>query len=92
MIIGIALIGFGLSGTFSLALSFLGLRARNARQASQLSGMAQSLGYIFAAVGPMLIGYIYDFSEKWTVPIITLIIIVLLTAFFGYRAGQDRYV
>lgn len=92
IIIGIALIGFGLSGTFSLALSFLGLRVRNARQASQLSGMSQSLGYIFAAVGPMLIGYIYDFSEKWTVPIITLIIIVLLTAFFGYRAGQDRYV
>jgi len=92
MVIGIAFIGLGLSGTFSLALALFGLRARNARKASQLSGMAQSLGYIFAAVGPMLIGYIYDFSEKWTIPILTVIIIGLLTAFFGYRAGQDRYV
>lgn len=92
MVISSILIGITLSGSFALALTFLGMRARNARQAAELSGMAQSLGYVLAAVGPMFIGYLYDITHGWTVPLITLIIVVFLVMSFGMGAGRNKYV
>lgn len=92
IIISIVFFGLGLGGTFSLALAFIGMRAKDAKQSAQLSGMAQSIGYIFAAVGPILIGSLFDMTNMWTVPIVTIIIVGILTAFFGSRAGENRYV
>ena len=92
LITSIILIGIALGGYFPLALSYIGLRARNARQAAELSGMAQSIGYILAAVGPMFIGYLYDLAHDWTVPLMTLIIISLVVMLFGMSSGRDQYV
>src|SRR5690625_1623045 len=55
-VISITLIGITLGGSFALALTFLGIRARNAQHAAELSGMAQSIGYSLAAIGPVCIG------------------------------------
>ncbi|MEC5422895.1 MFS transporter [Virgibacillus sp. C22-A2] len=92
MVFSTILIGITLSGTFALALTFLGLRARNARQAGELSGMAQSLGYILAATGPIFIGYLYDLTHIWTVPLLTMMGVAILVTLFGMSAGRDRYV
>ncbi|SFA87508.1 MFS transporter, CP family, cyanate transporter [Lentibacillus halodurans] len=92
MVISSILIGITLSGTFALALALLGMRARNARHAAELSGMAQSLGYTLAAVGPMFIGYLYDLTDFWTIPLMTLIGVAILVMTFGMGAGRDRYV
>ncbi|QGQ48661.1 MFS transporter [Metabacillus sediminilitoris] len=92
LIASIMLIGFALGGNFPLALSYLGLRTKNAKQAAELSGMAQSIGYILAAVGPMFIGYLYDIAHIWTVPLITLIIISAVMTVFGMSAGRDRFI
>ncbi|MDV2887721.1 MFS transporter, partial [Alkalihalophilus pseudofirmus] len=66
-----------------MALSYIGLRSRNAKQAAELSGMAQSTGYILAAIGPLFIGYLFDKTQVWTVPLITLIIISGIVMLFG---------
>ncbi len=92
LLISTTLIGIPLGGCFALALTFLALRARHAKHAAYLSGMAQSIGYLIAAAGPILIGYLYDLTHEWTYPLLTLIIITVLVMFFGVRAGQDRYV
>lgn len=92
IVIAIGLVGFSSGGMFSLALAFLGMRAKNAADASRLSGMAQSLGYIFAAFGPTLIGFLFDFAKTWNVPILALILVSILTAFFASRSGQNRFV
>jgi len=92
LIASIILIGIGLGGTFPLALSYIGLRARNAGQAAELSGMAQSTGYILAAAGPMFIGYLFDYTHLWTIPLITLIIISVVVMLFGMLSGRDQYV
>jgi len=92
MIISIILIGIALSGNFALALALLGIRARTAKQAAELSGIAQSIGYVLAAIGPMFVGYLYDLTHTWTVPIITLLIVTSLVVLFGLGAGRDRYV
>lgn len=92
MVISVILIGINLAGNFALALTFLSLRAKTAIQAAELSGMAQSLGYILAAVGPVSIGYLFDLTEAWSVPLIVLIAVSVLVLLFGLGAGRDRYV
>ena len=92
MMVSIILMGIGLGGSFPLALTFLGLRSRDIRQVAQLSGMSQAIGYILAAVGPLFIGYLYDFTHLWTIPLITLIIVTVLLMLFGVFAGRDKYV
>ncbi|WP_106498500.1 CynX/NimT family MFS transporter [Lentibacillus sp. Marseille-P4043] len=92
MIICSLLIGIALGGVFPLALTFLGMRARTAKQAAELSGMAQALGYLLAAIGPIFIGYLYDVTHAWTVPLLTLIGVALIVITFGSLAGRDKYV
>ncbi|MFP7297080.1 CynX/NimT family MFS transporter [Neobacillus niacini] len=92
LIISIVLIGLALGGSFPLALTFIGLRARNANQAAALSGMAQSTGYLLAAVGPLIIGYLFDLAHSWTIPIITLILVSVVVIIFGMLSGRNRYV
>lgn len=92
LVISTTLIGITLGGSFALALTFLAIRARNAKHAAYLSGMAQSIGYLIAACGPIFIGYLYDVTRAWTIPLITLIGVTILVLIFGLKAGQDRFV
>ncbi|WP_239093989.1 MFS transporter [Bacillus sp. B15-48] len=92
LIISIVLIGIVLGGSFTLVLSYIGLRARNGTQAAALSGMAQSTGYILAAIGPLFIGYLYDLTHVWTTPLIALIVVSFLVMIFSMIAGRNRYV
>jgi MFS transporter, CP family, cyanate transporter len=92
LIISIVFIGIALGGTFPLALTYIGLRSRDANQASVLSGMTQSTGYILAALGPIFIGYLYDATNSWMIPIITLIVISIIVMIFGMLAGRNRFV
>lgn len=89
-ITSIIFIGIGLGGTFPLALSYIGLRTRNANQAAALSGMTQSTGYILAAVGPLFIGYLFDHTHSWTIPLITLSLVTIIVMVFGMISGRDR--
>ncbi|TYA11834.1 MFS transporter [Paenibacillus faecis] len=88
----IMLIGLGCGTTFSLVIMFFGLRARSADQAAELSGMAQSIGYLLAAVGPTLFGFLHDQSGGWTVPLATITSLSLLTIVMGYAAGRKGHV
>ncbi len=83
-------LGLGQGGNFSLALSLLVLRTRNAATAAQLSGMAQGLGYTLAALGPLTIGIVREWSGSWqaTGPLLALIVLGALIA--GLAAGRDR--
>lgn len=85
-------IGVTLGGAFSLALTFLAIRARDAIDASYLSGMAQAIGYSIAALGPIVIGFLHDVTNTWTVPLLTLISIIIFVIFFGLGAARNRYV
>ena len=92
IILWVTLIGFASGASISLSLAFLGMRARNAREAGELSGMAQSVGYIFAAVGPILIGLLFDMTDTWTAPLIALVIVSILLTLAGLGAGRNKFV
>lgn len=84
----IFLIGIAQGAGFSLALTFFVLRTSTARQASALSGMAQSFGYFLAGIGPILIGSIFDHTQSWTMPLITLMAVVIAMLAAGMGAGE----
>ena len=56
-------LGFGGGSSFALAMMFFTLRTKTAYEAAVLSGFAQSIGYSLAATGPILFGYLYDFTK-----------------------------
>ena len=92
ILISLVLIGVPLSGSFALGLTFLAMRAKNSRDSSELSGMAQSFGYLVSAVGPIFIGLVYDWTHSWVVPLIILVLVSVLVSGFGFGAGRDKYV
>ncbi|AHV91324.1 putative permease domain protein [Bordetella holmesii ATCC 51541] len=73
-----------------LALMFMGLRAATPRTAAALSGMAQCLGYLLVASGPLLAGKAYAWSHSWTQPLGIGVVLCVAMAGFGALAGRAR--
>ena len=92
MMISVISIGMYIGGIFPLALTLLGLRARDAKESAALSGMAQSIGYLLAALGPVFIGYLYDAANSWSPPIITIIAIGIVVMILGSLSGRNKYI
>ncbi|WP_158738269.1 MFS transporter [Alteribacillus sp. YIM 98480] len=90
--ISVLFLGVAQGGAISLALTLLSLRAANARHASLLSGMAQSFGYLLAAVGPVFMGFLYDTFHTWQPFLIVLSVVAVFILWFGLKAAEDRYV
>lgn len=88
----IIMLGLAQGGGFSLALTLFVLRAHDAEQAARLSGMAQSLGYILAASGPIFVGMLFDFTDEWKLPILLLMFFIILLLIVGLGAGRNKFV
>lgn len=88
----VIILGVGGGFTFSLSMMFFSLRTENADEAARLSGMAQSIGYLLAAFGPMLFGYLHDATNNWTVPLIILIGVAGICLYAGLGASRNLYV
>lgn len=85
-------LGLGQGGTFSVALSLIVLRAHDAPMAGRLSGMAQSVGYTLAAMGPLLVGTFYDQTGDWNAVAGMFCVIALVGTLAGLGAGRRRFV
>ncbi|TQM15126.1 CynX/NimT family MFS transporter [Pseudonocardia kunmingensis] len=88
----VAVVGLGGGACLVLALSFIGLRASDAAHTAALSGMAQSIGYLLAAFGPVLFGALHDSTTSWTPPLLGLAATAALLAVTGLGAGRPAHV
>ena len=88
----IVMIGIAGGAAVSLALTLFGLRTRRAEEAASLSGMAQSIGYLLSALGPVLFGVLHDITHGWTSPLVFLLIMTALLFIFGLRAGSPQFI
>lgn len=86
------LLGFGQGACFSIALTLIVLRSKDAHVAAQLSSMSQGFGYTFASLGPLLTGLIHQLTGSWvmTGPLFLVISIGILLA--GLGAGRALFV
>lgn len=92
VILLVSVLGFGLGGSFGLALLFIGVRAKDNETANELSGMSQSVGYTLAAGSPALFGALRDYFDNWIVPLCFLVLVILVKTWSGWRSGENRFV
>ncbi|MGV9797247.1 CynX/NimT family MFS transporter [Mycobacterium sp. NPDC003449] len=73
----------------ALSLLFMVLRSTSSAQTSQVSGMAQSMGYLLAAAGPLILGVLHDLTGSWTVATAALSTVLIPQALAALIAGRD---
>jgi MFS transporter, CP family, cyanate transporter len=88
----VTLFALGQGAAFSLALTLIVLRAPDSRRAAELSGMAQAIGYSLAAVGPLAVGALHDWSGGWDAPLVALLLLTVPLLAAGIAAGRARTV
>ncbi|GAB4074313.1 MFS transporter [Barrientosiimonas marina] len=84
------LLGIAGGSGFSLSMMFFTIRTHNGKEAAELSGMAQSFGYLLAALGPVLVGTLHDIGGGWTMPLLFLILISVIVLIAGIVSGKER--
>jgi CP family cyanate transporter-like MFS transporter len=81
------------SGMFPLTLTMIGLRSREVASTAALSAFVQSVGYLVAGSGPLLVGLLLGLTgNDWTWPLVLLLVAAALSGSFGWYAGRPRYV
>lgn len=89
-----AVTGLGAGMSLVMAMTLIGLRSRTPRETVRLSGMAQSVGYLMAAAGPVAVGRLADSTGGWTVPLLVLcgvgVAQVVVAALVGRAPARTR--
>ena len=88
----VMMLGFSCGGGFILGLSFVGLRTHNAHQAAALSWMAQCIGYLFAATGPIIFGSLHETTSSWDIPLIIAAGMSIIWASLAVKAGRSAVI
>jgi CP family cyanate transporter-like MFS transporter len=77
---------------FPVALTMIGLRSRTSHGVAALSAFAQSIGYLIAIPGPLLVGTAYEATGGWGLPLALLGALMVAQVAVGWLAGRDRHV
>jgi MFS transporter, CP family, cyanate transporter len=86
------LMGLGTGASIVIALSLFGLRTADHTQAAALSGMAQLVGYLVAAAGPVAAGALHDATGSWTPPLLLIAAFIVVQGCVIAFAGRNRLV
>lgn len=73
-----------------VALSLIALRSRAEHETARLSGMAQSVGYGFAALGPIVTGYLAQRTGGWEASLLVIAGLGVAQVIIGFAVGRDR--
>lgn len=84
-------IGLAAGASFGIIMMLFTLRTKTAYEAAQISGFAQSIGYLLAAAGPVLFGLLHDTTGSWNTPNILFIISAIILFFTAFVSAKDRY-
>lgn len=84
----------GLTGGAQLTMSMtlMATRARTADHSTALSGMAQAVGYIVAAIGPLFFGVILGATGGWVAPFALIWIAAGTQLVIGLMVGRPRFI
>ncbi|EJJ31072.1 CynX/NimT family MFS transporter [Rhizobium sp. CF142] len=84
--------GIGQGGLIAAAMTAIVLRSRDPHVAAHLSGMAQCVGYLLAAIGPFIVGLIRGWTGSFAWCAVLFVALGLGAAFNGWRAGRALHV
>lgn len=83
-----ALQGVGQGGLIAAAMTVIVLRSGDPQVAAQLSSMAQCVGYLLAASGPLVVGLIRGQTGGFGWCALLFVVLGALAGFNGWRAGR----
>jgi MFS transporter, CP family, cyanate transporter len=84
--------GIGQGGLIAVALTVIVLRTPDPHVAAHLSGMAQCVGYLLAAIGPLVVGLIRGWTGGFAWSAVLFVLLGLGAAVNGWFAGRALYV
>lgn len=92
MFMAILLCGFCSGAFISFVMALFGLHTSNGEDASRLSGLAQSMGYLIAAAGPIFLGKAHDLWGGWMIPMGILALTSVLLIIMGRIVGRNEII
>ncbi|HWO68308.1 MAG TPA: MFS transporter [Umezawaea sp.] len=87
----VLLIGSG-SILFPINLVLINDRTRTHDGTVALSGFAQGVAYALGALGPLLVGLLHDVSGGWTLPLLFLLAVILVTTIPAITLARPAFV
>lgn len=85
----ICFIAVGLGSGFSACIFLFSKRTATPAEASAISGFAQCGGYVFAAIGPVFMGWLFDQSGSWNGGMIfCFAVLIIMTVFSALSADK----
>jgi CP family cyanate transporter-like MFS transporter len=84
------LLGAAQGAALGLGIFFTMARAPDPASAASLSSLAQAVGYLLAAAGPLAVGFLRTVTGGWTIPIAVLLMLCGAEIIAGLLAGRAK--
>lgn len=84
--------GIGQGGLIAAAMIVIVLRSSDSHVAAHLSGMAQGVGYVLAAIGPLLLGLIRSWTGSFDAAALLIVALGVGAGVAGAGAGRALHV
>jgi len=88
LVIACVFIGLGMSATFPISLSLISTRASTQAQTTQLSAMSQGWGYLLAAAGTFMVGFVANLVGDFALSFAIITGLTLIQTGIGFYAGR----
>ncbi|WP_228444519.1 MFS transporter [Macrococcoides canis] len=90
ILIFMIMLGIAAGMSFGLVNTFFSIKVKHSETAKKLSGMAQSVGYLLAAISVMLFGVLHDITGNWNLSLYLLLADALMLLIVGVLAGRNQ--
>jgi len=87
----VGLCGVG-QAVFPTCLALINLRTRTHEGSIALSGFVQGVGYLIAALGPLLVGVLHDLTQGWSASLALMAATAAVLVIFGVLLRTPRFV
>jgi MFS transporter, CP family, cyanate transporter len=84
----VLVLGVSQGSCLGLAIFFMMARAPGADAAASLSAFSQSVGYLVASVGPLMVGLLHSATGSWNIPVALLLVLCAAELATGLLAGR----
>lgn len=91
VIVWIVMAGLSAGASLVVSLTLMSERARTPQQSGRLSGMAQSVGYLIASLGPVAAGFLFERTGSWDPALLMAAGFALGMGVCVYFAGRARF-
>ncbi|WP_051354207.1 MFS transporter [Psychrobacter aquaticus] len=87
-----SVMGIGCSAIFTLSMMLFSLRTYTTNQSSELSGMAQAVGYLIAFFGPLGTGWLHEATGNWDIPLFVMLILMIANVVIAWMVSRPLMV